>query len=46
VRASRQAASLAELTNPRAARARDAVLRALPDRLLLARQRTLVNAEL
>jgi 2-polyprenyl-6-methoxyphenol hydroxylase-like FAD-dependent oxidoreductase len=46
VRASRQAAAVAELTNLHAARARDCLLRTLPDRLLLARQRTLVNAEL
>ena len=44
VRASRQAASLAELSHPLAARARNTFVRALPDRLLLARVRALVAA--
>lgn len=46
VRASRQAASMAELSNPLAARARNLLFRALPDRLILARLRTLVDVEL
>ena len=45
VRASRQAASMAELSHPVAARGRDLLLRALPDRILLARQRKLVTIE-
>jgi 2-polyprenyl-6-methoxyphenol hydroxylase-like FAD-dependent oxidoreductase len=42
-RASRQAASISELSNPLAVRARDLLLHALPDALLLARQRKLVT---
>ena len=43
VRASRQAAHAAETRSALAARARDAVLRALPDRVTIAQQRRLVD---
>jgi 2-polyprenyl-6-methoxyphenol hydroxylase-like FAD-dependent oxidoreductase len=46
VRASRQGAATAELSSALAARARDALFRAMPDRLLLARMRRLVTPEL
>jgi 2-polyprenyl-6-methoxyphenol hydroxylase-like FAD-dependent oxidoreductase len=46
VRASRQAATLAELSHPVAASVRDFLVRAVPNRVLLARQRKLVTPAL
>jgi 2-polyprenyl-6-methoxyphenol hydroxylase-like FAD-dependent oxidoreductase len=43
VHASRQAALMSEVPHPLAARARDAFVRTLPDRVFVARQRTLVS---